>query len=358
MIKFLSSNDADFVLDTSSTALNLMTKYNVLPTPKNYHLWFSHTAKSDLNLSNLIDGMITKKVTFNDEINDFLYEKFFAAEKEQKAVTEAGTNIQSELAKIAVALKESGKTNSDYANTLLAQKDILNNFEGASELRDIIDVILTDTKKVEDQGHQLEEELNQSSLKIQQLQTKLENARLESRTDTLTNIGNRRCFDEKLDENVTLTVEDNKDTCLILSDIDFFKKFNDTYGHKVGDQVLKVVAHTMKTIVGIKGTPLRYGGEEFAVILPDTKLEDALKIAESIREVIAKRVIRNKSSGQNFGKITMSFGVAACTKNDSADSLTKRADSALYLAKSNGRHMVQSEQELDTVISGQERHQA
>ena len=92
--------------------------------------------------------------------------------------------------------------------------------------------------------------------------------------------------------------------------------------------------------------------------MPDTKLDEAIKIAENIREVIAKRTIRNKNSGEHFGKITMSFGVAACTKNDSVDSLTKRADSALYLAKSDGRNMVQSEQQLDTVISVQQKHQA
>ncbi|MBT6031437.1 MAG: hypothetical protein HOH19_02595, partial [Kordiimonadaceae bacterium] len=99
MTKFLSENDKDFIWNNSGLALNLMTNYEVVPTPKNYHLWYSHTSQSDLNLSKVIESMVAKKITFSEEINEKLYEKFFSTEKELKTIVETGATFQKELAK-------------------------------------------------------------------------------------------------------------------------------------------------------------------------------------------------------------------------------------------------------------------
>ena len=174
---------------------------------------------------------------------------------------------------------------------------------------------------------------------------------MESRTDALTNIGNRKFFEEKMTKYMTNYNKLGQDLCLILCDIDFFKKFNDSFGHQVGDQVLKVVAHVIKKELGSDGAAARYGGEEFAILLPKTKLADGEILAEKIRSVISKRIIKNKNTGANFGRITMSLGVASAQPGITIEDLIQKADSALYLAKSNGRNMVQSELELDKVVS-------
>ncbi|MBT7581494.1 MAG: GGDEF domain-containing protein, partial [Kordiimonadaceae bacterium] len=136
--------------------------------------------------------------------------------------------------------------------------------------------------------------------------------------------------------------------------IDFFKKFNDSFGHQIGDQVLKVVAHVIKKELGSEGAAARYGGEEFAILLPKTQLAEGVKIAEQIRSVISKRIIKNKNTGANFGRITMSLGVANALPGITIEDLIQKADSALYLAKSNGRNMVQSELELDQIVPTQQ----
>ncbi|MDG1996129.1 MAG: GGDEF domain-containing protein [Emcibacteraceae bacterium] len=351
MTKFLSDSDKEFVWNNSSTTINNMTSNKVLPTPQNYHFWYSYTAKSDLNLTKVVNGMIEKKVKFNEDLNEKLYERFFSAEKELKAVVETGATFQKELKKIVSVLKEAGDNSSQHTNTLMEQMGVLSDFDGANELKDIIQVIINDTDKIKEQSQKLETKLEQSTFKIENLQTNLENSRLESRTDALTNIGNRKFFDEKIEEYTKNYLDLGHDLCLLICDIDFFKKFNDNYGHQIGDQVLKVVAHVIKKELGDLGSPARYGGEEFAILLPKTKLDAAIALADKIRTVISQRIIKNKSTGANFGKITMSIGVASFKDNMVVKDLIKCSDTALYLAKENGRNRVQSELDLGQVIT-------
>lgn len=352
MAKLLSDADKEFIKSTSGNTIKVMAEYKVLPTPKNYHLWYTYSAQSDANLTKVVDGMVSKNMTFNEEISDKLYEKFFSAEKELKAVMETGATFQQELKKIVSVLKEAGDNSSLHTQSLMDHMNTLSDFEGAEELKDIIKVVINDTDKMREQSSKLETKLEESTFKIERLQDNLDNARMESRTDALTNIGNRKFFDEKLTEFIVNHDKLGHDLCLILCDIDFFKKFNDNYGHQIGDQVLKVVAHVIKKELGVEGAAARYGGEEFGILMPKAKLGDALDIAERIRSVISKRIIKNKATGANFGKITMSFGVASYNDCPSAEVLIENADAALYLAKNNGRNRVQSE--LDTADLGQQ----
>ncbi|MDG1020680.1 MAG: GGDEF domain-containing protein [Emcibacteraceae bacterium] len=307
-----------------------------------------------MNLTKVVDSMIEKKMTFNEELSEKLYEKFFSAEKELKTIVETGATFQKELKKIVSVLKETGEDTSLHTNTLMEQMSKLSDFEGANELKDIVKVIIDDTDKMQAQSQKLESKLEENTFKIESLQSNLENARIESRTDALTNIGNRKFFEEKIEEYVTNHKKLGHDLCLILCDIDFFKKFNDNFGHQIGDQVLKVVAHVIKKELGLQGSAARYGGEEFAILLPKAKLGDAIELADHIRKVISERIIKNKNTGANFGRITMSFGVASMNANMTADDLTQKSDSALYLSKENGRNMVQSELELDQVVDGKQ----
>ncbi|MDA7569415.1 GGDEF domain-containing protein [Emcibacteraceae bacterium] len=307
-----------------------------------------------MNLTKVVDSMIEKKMTFNEELSEKLYEKFFSAEKELKTIVETGATFQKELKKIVSVLKETGEDTSLHTNTLMEQMSKLSDFEGANELKDIVKVIIDDTDKMQAQSQKLESKLEESTFKIESLQSNLENARIESRTDALTNIGNRKFFEEKIEEYVTNHKKLGHDLCLIPCDIDFFKKFNDNFGHQIGDQVLKVVAHVIKKELGLQGSAARYGGEEFAILLPKAKLGDAIELADHIRKVISERIIKNKNTGANFGRITMSFGVASMNANMTADDLIQKSDSALYLSKANGRNMVQSELELDQVVDGKQ----
>lgn len=127
---------------------------------------------------------------------------------------------------------------------------------------------------------------------------------------------------------------------LMLTDIDHFKTFNDNFGHLTGDQVLRLVAMSVKHNVKGKDTTARYGGEEFAVILPNTILRAAVTVAEHIRRAVMAKELMKRSTGEHLGRMTISIGVATLRKGDTGQSLIERADTCLYAAKRHGRNRV------------------
>jgi len=143
-----------------------------------------------------------------------------------------------------------------------------------------------------------------------------------------------------LAENITHAQADGTSLCLIIADIDFFKKVNDTYGHLVGDNVIRMVAATLKNSIKGKDLAARIGGEEFAILLPDTPVDGAMKLANDIRLAFEGLDLKKKSTGESLGKITLSFGVATYREGEAVDDFINRADEALYQSKETGRNKV------------------
>ncbi len=156
--------------------------------------------------------------------------------------------------------------------------------------------------------------------------------------DGLTGAANRSAYDEALDRELAKTRRTNKSLSLLVIDIDNFKKFNDNYGHALGDKVLQAVSHEIENCLRTSDRLFRYGGEEFTVILSDTNGNLASIIAERLRTAVSSlKVIENDKSHS----VTISIGAAETRNSDNSDSLFERADEALYNAKNTGRNRVE-----------------
>jgi len=154
--------------------------------------------------------------------------------------------------------------------------------------------------------------------------------------DQLTGVSNRRHFDETLDLEIERVKRYERPLSLIMIDIDHFKKFNDTYGHQKGDEVLSILGSLLLKSCRINDTVARYGGEEFAIILPETDLNDSEILAENLR-----KMVQTKASKKAKVEITISLGVAEFDSvNSSTEKLIEAADNALYRAKKSGRNRV------------------
>jgi diguanylate cyclase len=154
---------------------------------------------------------------------------------------------------------------------------------------------------------------------------------------------NRRGFDRALEQAIDIATEKNEPLSLLMIDIDHFKRFNDQFGHLVGDTVLRLVAGTIRRSTKGQDTAARYGGEEFAVILPNTALPGAVALAEQIRITIMGRQLRRRSNGENLGSISVSIGAATFDHSETPYAFVERADNHLYEAKRSGRNRTRFE---------------
>jgi len=160
--------------------------------------------------------------------------------------------------------------------------------------------------------------------------------------DALTNLNNRRQFETRQKQEIAIAKRQHKPLCAMMIDIDFFKKVNDTYGHAAGDEVLRELAITMRETLRESDIPSRYGGEEFAILLPYTHIDEAQIVGERLRKAVEDRYIDvnidDKEKKQI--KVTISMGIAEFNGDETGESLFERADKALYNAKTNGRNQV------------------
>lgn len=178
-------------------------------------------------------------------------------------------------------------------------------------------------------------ELNAARNEIVEKQQQLERRTVEARTDALTGLANRRAFDDALLQGIQNAKSEGQPMCLMMLDIDHFKKFNDTHGHQAGDAVLRQVAKVLGKEARSQDLVARYGGEEFSVIFPNTAILDAGQLADDLRTAVAQR--KFQFEGTEF-QVTVSAGLAEFEVADTFDTLTRRADAALYAAKEGGRN--------------------
>jgi diguanylate cyclase len=328
----------------ANEAFAVMARLGVDPSPENYQLFHGYAAKHDLNLRRAVDAMIGSGSEFTPEILDQLREKHLGA-RLGVAVSDLGASISSTLSDVIARIAQAERDTVAYNRTLTEASGELGGAQPPANLTNLVGTLITATRVMENRTKDLEAELHRSSQEVDDLKAKLDDVRMESLTDQLTGIRNRKAFDDDLDASIARARKTGEPLCLFMCDIDRFKMFNDTWGHQTGDQVLKLVANCLSENVKGRDTAARYGGEEFAVILPQTALADAVSLANAIRLRVESKKLLKKSTGDVLGVITISIGVAQFAPEDTAESLVQRADSCLYSAKRNGRNLVMAQTE-------------
>ena len=209
--------------------------------------------------------------------------------------------------------------------------------ETIQEILKVKDYLVIEMQKVREHSHTLHDELEKHRTATETLSKKLEESEAKALIDALTNVLNRNAYNMKIGELVHEYKRYKEEWALLVLDIDHFKKFNDTYGHKTGDKVLKSVAATVSNSIRVSDHIFRYGGEEFVVILSRINKETTKTLSEKIRREVERDYFVD---GDNELKVTMSIGAAIITPEDTEASLFERADKALYQAKQNGRNQI------------------
>jgi diguanylate cyclase len=186
----------------------------------------------------------------------------------------------------------------------------------------------------------VQEEMGATSAEVSRLREQLEKAQGQALVDALTELHNRRSFEQALAQMLASAAESASPCSLLMADIDHFKRVNDTYGHVLGDKVIRYVAQRISLSIKGRDVAARYGGEEFAILLPDTTAQGAAVLAEQIRISVARGKIHRAGTTEPIAGVTVSIGVAESVPGDTVEELTARADEALYKSKEAGRNRV------------------
>jgi diguanylate cyclase len=320
-------------------ALPLMSRQNAALHPVSYAVWYEYVAGSNKPLKAAIDEMTRGGTRLDEAATVDLFHRFIADFDEQltQRLSSGFDRVMAEMEQSAVHAEQRADS---FGKELAQWSSALTGEEANADVPADVGKLLACTREMQGAIATLKESLDNSLKEIQTLRIEVDQAREEALTDGLTGLANRRGFDLALEACLAAVPSLAPGPCLLIADIDHFKNVNDQYGHLFGDKVIRSIAHILKANVKGKDTAARYGGEEFVVLLPETALDDACRLAEKIRLTIAASRVRRADNRQEIGQITVSLGVAGYRPGESASRFVERGDIALYVAKNQGRNRV------------------
>ncbi len=318
-------------------ALALLGRLSVAPAPLYYTLFYNYTAGKSVRLNKEVDALLQEQGALQREDAVALFQRFFSVGGET-LVEDIRQELVSMVAQVIGALVDvAGKT--AVSNKVISDHiDRLSATSKPSEVLAAASAILAEARNFVTQARQLEGALICSVEEMHKLKEELTNARREASLDSLTGLYNRRAFDRRLSELMAASDGLDDGFCLLLLDIDDFKRINDTFGHMVGDKVLSEFARQIGKLTRRSDFLARYGGEEFALLLPGTRVTSAFTVAENIRGTLELVRLRRSGSGETLGAVTVSIGVACYRPGEIAEDFIARCDKAMYRAKRLGRN--------------------
>jgi diguanylate cyclase len=326
-------------------ALRLMAQYQVSPTPTHYTIWYEYVSGANSPLKTAMDRFVGDGTPFSPEIHQTLYDQFIL-DDDRITSRRILKEIRRIIDELATEVKTAGGKVAQHGEKLQALAGPLEQVDDVAAIRKVVDFLINTTRQILHSSNHLENRLSEATVEVDTLRQKMVSLKAKAMTDALTGLVNRWGLEKLLMQETRQAMETGKELSIIMADIDHFKMINDTYGHLVGDNVIKMFAATLTDFVKGRDLVVRYGGEEFLVVLPDTPLAGAVTLSMKMQSFLANMKWKRKENGNPLGKITLSFGVAKYRPNESIEDLIHRADSALYYSKQNGRNRVTAEDEL------------
>ncbi len=316
-----------------------MGKHEAAFNPVTFTLWYEYAAGINPALTAAMDEVLNSGKGMDDGTVITLYQKHIAPADEAVMA-----KISGEMERLLTSVAQTASQTGDQAGAFGDQLTGLNQALASRDvelLRPRLTEVIAGTAEMKSSVEALQQKVSTSQDEINRLRSDLDRATSEALLCPMTGILNRRGFERKIESLLSQQTADGHSHCLVMLDIDHFKKVNDTHGHLMGDRVLQAVGEILRTAVtDANHAAARYGGEEFALLLPQTSLDQSIELAEAVRNRTKAMRIRNRTTQEVLLTVTISGGVTAMKPDDDAASLISRADAALYAAKNSGRDRV------------------
>lgn len=332
----------------SRRAIEAMEAHGVWPTPLNFELWLHYVCDPQGAIAREIDRLLSSGETFTEAVTEELASTYLPKARLNEEIRDAGDQLSRELAAVSKAIDSASKSSQAYGATLESVSRDLAPADGkAPPLRRIVQTLTTATRQIQTENRSLEVQLRDSTAEVTRLRVHLEQVRRDATTDALTNLANRKAFDEELARACAEAEATKKPLALAVVDIDHFKGFNDTWGHQTGDQVIRYVASVLSRVASPPRLAARYGGEEFGVIFPGEFGAGVERLMDELRAEVCSRSLKRRSTNDDLGAVTISIGLAERRPGEAAACFLERADEALYASKRGGRNRVTSAKAME-----------
>jgi len=332
-------------------ALGQIRSLRQTAVPRNYEIWYVYATGYNAHLNKIINETLARNGKLTETDLEQIYETYLSHIKTSDRIDKVGARVIGEIDDVMRFINDALGMSANYNASLAGASERLLSAENRDQVKAIVEFLVNSTQQMRATNKALEQRLILSKADISSLQQSLEAIKAESLSDPLTGLANRKYFDRSIQMAVQNALASGEPLSLVMFDIDHFKYFNDTYGHLTGDQVLRLVATSLKQTIKGQDITARYGGDEFAVLLPDTALRQALTVADHIRRAVMSKELKKKSTGEMLGRVTVSIGVSMLEPGDNTDSLIERADVCLYAAKRAGRNRVVCEADTEFVTA-------
>lgn len=251
-----------------------------------------------------------------------------------------GQELDEEVLLVMRLLKQHLELSGSHSDSLEKISGNLLASTSPDQIRAIVQFLIAENNRVKSEVNELNARLQNSQLQIEKLRVSLSDSHRLGMLDAVTSLKNRNWLEINLPKEVQAACDAKEDLSLIMADVDHFKRINDTFGHAVGDEILRRFAELISKNIKGRDTAARYGGEEFVILLPQTKLAGARNLGEQIRGELESKKWMHHRTGQPIGMVTASFGIAELRSGEQPNDLLDRADAKLYEAKAKGRNCI------------------